>query len=371
MATKRKTGPSSTNMNFRPAGFDPQRSETKGTRPTAKPTTIREVLLMAVIHVCKKIIFFDTNIKVGLYLGALFFVSMIGDFSPYPRTYFARSDNLFNLYFVKWGWAWTLALSVPYLVLTSFTLCCGNREKMLREHLPRIVIATACWLFWTKSFNFIEALYGRCNVKSHGTKIACLKGGHFWNGFDISGHAFILIYSSLVLIEEARSIIGWETIKEHIRNEEHNRATNDEASSKSSPLRNLNDLELQQVKTLYEKYTPHIRLLFIAMTGLHLLWDVMLVSTMLYYHRMIEKVLSGIFAILTWFFCYRVWYQSPSSLPNAVGSGKFNYQKFRVTTSLPLRKPSSGSMVASSSPRPTEVPKFMGMPLYSQRTPTE
>lgn len=37
---------------------------------------------------------------------------------------------------------------------------------------------------------------------------------HFWNGFDISGHAFILIYSSLVLIEEAKPIIGWESIRE-------------------------------------------------------------------------------------------------------------------------------------------------------------
>lgn len=368
MATKRKAAASSTNMNFRPSGFDPQRSDTKGTRPTAKASTIQEVLLMMVVHICKKVIFFDTNLKVALYLGSLFVVSLIGDYAPYPRTYFARSDNLFNLYFVKWGWAWTLLLSVPYLVLTSFILCCGNRERMIREHLPRMAIATFFWFTWTKGFNFVETIYGRCNVKNFDTKIGCLKGGHFWNGFDISGHAFILIFSSLVLIEEARSIIGWENIKEHLRNEEHNRTANEETSS--SPLRNLNDLELRQLKVLYEKYTPLIRLLFIAMTALQLLWDIMLVSTMLYYHRMIEKVLSGIFAVLTWFFCYRAWYPSASALPNAVGSGKFAYQKTKVSTSLPLRKPSStpaGAMAPSAAARVSEVPKFMGMPLYTQR----
>lgn len=370
MATKRKPAASSTNMNFRPSGIDPQRGETKGTRPTAKPATVQDILLMVLMHLCKKIIFFDINLKVALYLVSLFVVSLIGDFAPYPRTYFARSDNFFNLYFVKWGWAWTLLISVPYLVLTSFTICCGNREKMLREHLPRMMIATVFWFSWTKSFNFIEAIYGRCNVKHFDTKVGCLKGGHFWNGFDISGHAFILIYSSLVLIEEARSIIGWENIQEYLRNEQYNRTANDDTAS--TPLRNLSDMDLMQLKILYEKYTPLIRFLFVSMTALQLLWDVMLVSTMLYYHRMVEKILSGIFAVLTWFFCYRVWYTSPSTLPAVVGSGKFTYQKVRPRKSTPLRKPSSStSVAASASPRSSDVPKFMGMPLYTQRPATE
>lgn len=366
MASKRKTANSSTNMNFRPPGYDPQRQDTKGTRPTTNPTTIREVLLQMLMFLCKKIIFFDVNLKVALYLGSLFLVSLIGDFAPYPKTYFARSDNIFNVYFVKWGWAWTLVLSVPYLVLTSSILSCGNREKLCKEHLPRILIATFFWFFWTKAFNFIETMYGRCNVKNFDSKIACLKGGHFWNGFDISGHAFILIYSSLVLIEEAKPINGWENIKEHLRNEEHNRLTREESTV--NPMRNLADDELLNVKTLYEKYTPIIRALFIAMTGLQLLWDVMLVCTMLYYHKMIEKVLSGIFAILTWYFTYRAWYPASSLLPNSVGQGKFIYQKPRAQPAVPFRKQSLNyGNAASSSGQSTGVPKFMGMPIYQQK----
>lgn len=372
MATRRRpihttATSSNTQFNFRPGGMDPQRNETKGTRPTTSPASVQEVLLMMLLAVCKKIIFFDVKLKVALYLGSLFLISLIGDFVPYPKTYFARSDNVLNVYFVKLGWAWTLAVSVPFVVLTSRVLCCGNTERLVKQHLLRIAVATAFWFVWTKSFNLIESAYGRCNVRSLESKSACLKAGHFWNGFDISGHAFILIYSSLVLIEEARPIVGWEYIKECLRNEEYNRTTKD--TSTTNPLRNLSGDEFQTVKTAYEKYTPYIRLLFIAMTVLHILWDVMLLCTMLYYHKMVEKVLSGIFAIITWFITYRAWYPANSVLPNVAGSGQFTYQRPKAAP-IPLRKPSVNSTAQRSSTsgagRSDDIPKFMGMPLYTQ-----
>ena len=54
------------------------RNESRGTKPTANPTSIKEVLTMMILHLCKKTIFFDTRLKVALYLLALFFVSLIG-----------------------------------------------------------------------------------------------------------------------------------------------------------------------------------------------------------------------------------------------------------------------------------------------------
>lgn len=173
MATKRRplrpnlnSGHGSTsNMNFRPGGPDITRSEARGTRPTAAPTSIREILVMGVIHLCKKTIFFNTDLKVALYLGSLFIISLIGDFLPFPKTYFARSDNLFNLYFVKVGWGWTLLFLVPFTALSAYTLNCGDMKRMLRHHFPRIVIATFFWFFWTKLFNVVETSYGRCTTK--------------------------------------------------------------------------------------------------------------------------------------------------------------------------------------------------------------
>ncbi|XP_014100278.3 acyl-coenzyme A diphosphatase FITM2 [Bactrocera oleae] len=386
MATKRRplrtnaAGPSSSNMNFRPGGPDVKRAEAKGTRPTAAPISVREILVMMVMHACKKTIFFDTNLKVALYLGSLFLVSLIGDFIPFPKTYFARSDNLFNVYFVKVGWGWTLILTVPFLAMTSYTLCCGDMKKMLQHHIPRIVIATFFWLFWTKMFNIIETSYGRCTVKGFGTKSACLKAGHLWNGFDISGHAFILIHSSLVLIEEARPIIKWESIKDYLRNEIHDRSISEHSST--NPLRHLSEEDMRNLQLLYDRLTPIIRTLFIGMATLQLLWDVMLVGTMLYYHHMVEKVISGIIAILTWYFTYRFWYRT-SLLPDPAGSGSFFYQRENKDTFVYGRRPtmtatgptvnvgSRGNMASGAFGGLAAQPTFMGMPLYmNTRTTT-
>lgn len=393
---------STTNMNFRPGGPDTTRSDARGTRPTAAPTSIREILVMGVIHLCKKTIFFNTDLKVALYLGSLFIISLIGDFLPFPKTYFARSDNLFNLYFVKVGWGWTLLFLVPFTALSAYTINCGDMKRMLRHHFPRIVIATFFWFFWTKLFNVVETSYGRCTTKGNITvfvfnailillfftntgyqsKSSCLKAGYLWQGFDISGHAFILIHSSLVLIEEARPIIKWETIKEHLRNELHNRSVSE--TNSSNPLRSLNEEQIRNLQFLYTRLTPIIRTLFIGMTALQLLWDIMLVGTMLYYHRMIEKVISGIVAILTWYFTYRFWYPINGLLPEAPGNGSFHYQREYVsfkrpthlancTTPVGVQTPATGSRINSngksghqSQQQPQQqIPTFMGMPLFT------
>jgi hypothetical protein len=209
-------------------------------------------------------------------------------------------------------------------------------------------------------------------MKAYETKRGCLKAGHFWHSFDISGHTFILIYSSLVLIEEAKPIVGWDNIKDYLRLEDHNRKTQ-EAGVSSNPLRALNDSEILVLKTLYEKYTPIIRLLFVGITVLQLLWDIMLVCTMIYYHRMAEKIVSGIIAIVTWYFTYRAWYPAKSILPMSAGKGLFNYQQKIVSiTSTGLGR--RASLLSAKTPRPSttatkpsEVPKFMGNPIYKSQ----
>lgn len=345
-----------------------ERPEARGTRPVQKPTSVKEILTMVLLHVCKKSIFFDVNLKVALYLASLFLISLIGDFVPFPKSYFSRSDNLFNVYFVKIGWFWTLLFSVPYLALSSYTICCGDVKRLYRNHFPRILIATMFWYGWTKFFNVIETSFGRCSTRGFDTKSTCLKAGHLWQGFDISGHAFILIYSSLVLIEEARPIVNWESIKDLLRNEEHNRNGGDDirGSLVTNPLKNLNDQQIKALQVLYQRYTPIVRILFVGMTALQLLWDVMLVCTMLYYHNMVEKVISGIIAILTWFFTYRAWYPSAKLLPDKPGKGLFVYQKDKnQNTQLPSaaarRGPSSNAN--GSGGGPGQSFKFMGMPV--------
>lgn len=75
-------------------------------------------------------------------------------------------------------------------------------------------------------------------------------------------------------MEEAKALVSWEAIKDHLRNEDHNRCS--EESGSATPLDCLTSEQLLVVRNQYEKFTPYIRLSFIAMAMLAVLWDVML-----------------------------------------------------------------------------------------------
>ncbi|KYM92898.1 hypothetical protein ALC53_00436 [Atta colombica] len=356
------SGPRSSRMNFRPSNT--QQEDRGGTRPTAAPSSIGLILVTMLLHVCKKSLLFDTRLKVAIYCGTIFIVSLIADFIAMPRTYFSRSDNALNQYFVKWGWGWLLSIIVPWVVLTAHTLGCGRRPILLR-HLARIILATCAWLIWTKLFNYIETNYGRClgtrdiHVQS---KAKCLQSGRFWSGLDISGHTFILIYSSLILAEEGSSLVGWEGIKDLIMREEHTRSVPTETST--GPLRNLSDDDLGFLKKAHRALTPYLRGLFVAMTLQQLLWDIMLVSTMLYYHIMIEKFLGGAAAIITWYVTYQWWYKLPKIGLPAPGDGIFKYNEIKINPEINTR-------VRRSTLNGTNQPRFMGMPIRTIQESSE
>ncbi|XP_075225052.1 acyl-coenzyme A diphosphatase Fitm [Lycorma delicatula] len=351
---------SSSKLNFRPNVAETQKQEGRGSKPLPEPSTVSDILLMMILHGCRKVVFFDTKIKVAIYLSSLFIVSLLADVLPFPKTYFSRKDNILNVYFVKIAWGWTLLLTLPFVVLTSYTTCCGKREKVVK-HLSRLGIATATWFIWVNLFNYIERSYGKCNVKNdiYQSKSACLAKGYFWQGFDLSGHAFLLVYSSLVIIEEARAVIGWEGIRDMIRNEDHARAIND-SSTIGTSLKGLSLKDFESLKQSYEKFTPYVRILFISMSVITVLWDFMLINTMLYFHHMVEKFLSGLIAVSMWFITYQIWYSTPNILPELPGEGMFKYKDTKQSKEVPLKKKPSLLLKG-------ELPKFMGMPLTGLR----
>lgn len=355
------SGLRSNRMNFRPNGS--QQEDRGGTRPTAAPSSIGLILVTMLLHVCKKSLLFDTRLKVAIYCGTIFAVSLIADFIAMPRTYFSRSDNALNQYFVKWGWGWLLSVIVPWVVLTAHTLGCGRRPILLR-HLARIILATVAWFVWIKLFNYVETNYGKClgtrDIQMQ-SKAKCLQSGRFWSGLDISGHTFILIYSSLILAEEGSSLIGWEGIKDLVMREEHTRST---AETSTGPLRNLSDGDLEFLKKAHRALTPYLRGLFVAMTLQQLLWDIMLVSTMLYYHIMIEKFLGGVAAIITWYVTYQWWYKLPKIGLPAPGNGLFKYNEVKTNVEVNIR-------VRRSTLNGTNQPRFMGMPIRTTQEITE
>lgn len=318
MTTKRSTRSGSVESNYIPSTLS-MRSESKGTLLVREPTTISNIFLTVFLYGCKKYLFFSIHKRLFVYL-ILLIASIVGDFIKFPKIYFANSDTFLNQYFVKLGWFWTILWTLLFVVTTSKVFCLNTRTSIVR-HVIRLFVATFFWYFWTSTFNVLEEYYGKCSGNGQ-TRFECISTGSQWKPFDISGHVFILIYSTLVIISEARPIIGWDKIQDVLIKEENARK---DGKGVATTFSNLKNNELHNLKVVYKQMTPYIQVLFIILTIFVALWDLMLITTMMYFHNMPEKLLAGIVAMSTWYVTYKLWYTS-SFLPPLPGDGFFKYQ---------------------------------------------
>ncbi len=303
----------------------------------------------------------------GFYIVGCLIASVIGDFSPPATNYLARQDNFLNQYFVKLGWGWTLLVSAPFVAVTSHVYSCGN-VSVVKSSLARLAAATAVWYCFTSAFVAVEARVGVCQAAKMLSKAACSAAGSKWRGFDISGHCFLLVWNNLFMIEEARAYLGWERIRDMLRDEEHLRLNTDpsggqEGEKAATALSKLSLEEFLHLRKSYLAHTPTVRLLFCLMGCLVLLWDVMLVCTALFFHMMIEKVLATGCAVLVWFVLYRGVYAN--AWPGLAGAGPFKYVVEANVKANKARRPiSSRKPFKCDHHQKDDLPKFMGMPLY-------
>ena len=119
---------------------------------------------------------------------------------------------------------------------------------------------------------------------------------------------------NLIILEEAKCYLGWERIKDILRIEEHKRLSveisesNDNSNEASTVLSRLSSEEFLHLRACYRKHTITIRVLFCLLSLLLLLWEIMIVCTIIYFHLMVEKVIATSLAVITWFILYRVIY---------------------------------------------------------------
>jgi hypothetical protein len=151
--------------------------------------------------------------------------------------YFARKNNVFNLYFVKIGWLWTTAAFISLLICQP--LYCSSRhpsssnaETRFRRTLQAILryaLATTVWYIATQWFfgpavidrGFV-ATGGKCeqaleevgkmaggqrgptDLEAVFTAATCKAAGGAWRGgHDISGHVLMLVLATGLLAFEA------------------------------------------------------------------------------------------------------------------------------------------------------------------------
>ncbi|KAI0227095.1 Fat storage-inducing transmembrane protein [Lamellibrachia satsuma] len=293
-----------------------RRPPAPGKLPVPQPATVQSFLGIFVMYVCKKVLLADTYWKMTVYVGGVTIGSLFTDIFPFPKTVFADKRNFVNQYFVKLGWGWTLFVLLIFVALTSITYCCGNKQRVKR-HLCRLAVATLGWYCFTSLFEIVENATGICEPMSPNStnKRSCNKAGGKWTGFDISGHVFLLIHCLLTISEEAKCFISWDRITDVIKSEEE------------QPTCRLSNDELSELKRLYNELTPYIRVLLVVLTLMTIMWEMMLLSSIIYFHNMPQKVCGCGFAVLCWFVTYRGWYKLSDVSPGLPGDGPFKFVK--------------------------------------------
>ncbi|XP_027601706.1 fat storage-inducing transmembrane protein 2 [Pipra filicauda] len=246
--------------------------------------------------------------------AALLAIALLGsalkDSDLVPDTPLRNKRNPLNVYFVKVAWAWTLWLLLPFIALTTYQLA---RTKLLYgrtrsallalRRLSGLAVGTAVWFGCTQLFVYIENLTGECSVPAkpgdaprlYATKRECHQDSGVWNGFDISGHCFLLSYCALMILEEVAVLEGL-------------------SMDHSSRLRVV------------------VNVLFVSLCLLAVIWVFMFLCTALYFHDFSQKLLGVLIGLSGWYGTYRFWYLKPFSpglpLPNIpLSSKKYSYSR--------------------------------------------
>ncbi|KAF6715134.1 Fat storage-inducing transmembrane protein 2 [Oryzias melastigma] len=208
--------------------------------------------------------------------------SVLKELEVVPQTYFSSSKNVFNVYFVKVSWGWTLLLLTPFLLLSNSPV--SRSVSFLARRLLSLAVATAVWYVCTETFFYIEDATGSCfdtaasvPVKDFTSKASCRRAGFHWDGYDISGHSFILAYSTLLIVEE------------------------------TAPMALVRTARLSTLPRMV------LALLYVALNLIVVIWVWMFACTSVYFHDLSHKLLGTVCGLLGWFLTYRVWYLTPCS----------------------------------------------------------
>lgn len=234
----------------------------------------------------------------------IFVVVVLGSFlqasGVLPDTVFSDKYNPVNKYLVKFSWFWTCMWMLITISITS-ALYSALAVKAILRHLGRIAVSHIVWYSTTTLINWLDSYVGTCSMEGITSAKACARGGHEWTGFDISGHIFLLSYCIFVITEEAANIGEevWQGYNGTLERQQR-------VLSKSSK----EELEIRLVD-IHSNTSAFARALELFALLLVVIWLAMLVSTSLYFHTFVEKLLGLLISVATWYLTYGVLYGLP------------------------------------------------------------
>ncbi|XP_035678766.1 fat storage-inducing transmembrane protein 2-like [Branchiostoma floridae] len=273
-------------------------------------------LFSAMLSSLANVILVDPHKRIVVYWFVLIPLSILHDLIPLPESYFSYKGNVLNQYFVKLSWAWTLLVTTLFVSLTSYVYTLTDTSAVLK-HLSRLLVGTTIWFVFTSVFDTVLHYTGSCTDAEYTDKRACVKAGFAWDGFDISGHAFLLSYCALLITSELSVLKTWDTIQETLEEE----ANNEERSKKKKGNKRKIEKPDERETSLewFYRLTPAISVLFGVLCSLTLLWEFMLMTTAIYFHTISHKLIGLACGTLSWYYTYGRWYKH--AFPGLPGEG--------------------------------------------------
>lgn len=154
-----------------------------------------------------------------------------------PVNYFARKDNVFNVYFVKIGWLWLTLAFASLLISQPVYRKTATSSGRLTQATVRYALATTAWYLMTQWFfgppvidrSFVitgggcervaSGVAGAAQAATGAGEVAALEsvltaaackaaGGKWAGGHDVSGHVFMLVVVTGVLVCEGVGVAG-------------------------------------------------------------------------------------------------------------------------------------------------------------------
>lgn len=220
-----------------------------------------------------------------------------------PKTELANPKNPVNTYLVKLCWGWTLLLVVPASFFPS-VLYSGLQRRVIIQHLCRLLVSHVVWMVVTSLIVLLDSGVGTCSAEEVTDRTVCIRSGHIWTGFDISGHVFLLTYCIFVMTEESSNIKleVWYEYLNVLALENH---VVDKLTARAKRILPL----------MHGVASWIIEPLELLMLALLLVWTSMIVVTSVYFHTFLEKCLGFACAYVAWRLTYKCLYGKGSYLP--------------------------------------------------------
>lgn len=253
----------------------------------------------------KQISFLNPKIASIFYIIYTVILSITFTYVQLPDSFFNQSDNFLNVYFMKYSYCYAVVILLPFTCILHYVLNYGDLMKSLLS-LLRVFIFAFVNFCVGEEFNILGVFFGACDMYSYliNDKVECISSGYNWTKLDISGHAFHIIYSILVILEELSFLKNWRNIERTVTE----KCINYDTDYDDNPVTEDSRGKFKTFTKLFYRYNTFLKIFLVLLTWLMILLHLSIFVTLIYFHTAFEKIVAGIIAVVFWFITYHLIY---------------------------------------------------------------